>query len=81
MSAKNSLKKRWHPGLSREEAIRVAVEALVDAAEDDSATGGPDLARGIYPVVIAVTASGAQDVPESEVSAAAEAVLQDRERR
>src|SRR6266705_3511609 len=58
MPAKNSLKKRWRPGLSREEAVRVAVEALVDAAEDDSATGGPDPARGIYPVVIAVTASG-----------------------
>jgi proteasome beta subunit len=81
MPAKNSLKKRWRPGLSRDEAVRVAVEALVDAAEDDSATGGPDLARGIYPVVIAVTASGAEDVPESEVSAAAAAVLQDRERR
>jgi proteasome beta subunit len=81
MPAKNSLKKRWRPGLSREEAVRVAVEALVDAAEDDSATGGPDPARGIYPVVIAVTASGAEVVPESEVSAAAAAVLQDRERR
>jgi proteasome beta subunit len=81
MPAKNSLKKRWRPGLSREEAVRVAVEALVDAAEDDSATGGPDPVRGIYPVVIAVTASGAEDVPESEVSVAASAVLQDREPR
>jgi proteasome beta subunit len=80
MPAKNSLKKRWRPGLSRDEAVRVAVEALVDAAEDDSATGGPDPARGIYPVLIAVTATGAEDVPEAEVAAASAAVLQDRER-
>jgi proteasome beta subunit len=54
--AKNSLKKRWKPGLSRDEGLRVAVEALIDAAEDDVATGGPDLARGIFPVVMTVTA-------------------------
>ena len=57
--AKNSLKKRWRPGLTHEEALRVAVEALIDAAEDDVATGGPDLARGIFPVVVTVTALGA----------------------
>jgi len=79
--AKNSLKKRWRPGLARDEAIRVAVEALIDAAEDDSATGGPDPNRGIYPVLVAVTATGAEDVPESEVASATEAVLRDRERR
>ncbi len=73
--AKNSLKKRWKTGLTRDEALRVAVESLIDAAEDDSATGGPDVARGIWPVVIAVTATGAADVPEDQVSAAVEAVL------
>jgi proteasome beta subunit len=78
MSAKNSLKKRWRAGLSREEATRVAVEALLDAAEDDSATGGPDLSRGIFPNLVAVTASGAEDVPEAEVSAAAATVLGER---
>src|SRR4029078_9229909 len=45
--AKNSLKKRWRTGLTRDEALRVAAEALIDAAEDDSATGGPDVNRGI----------------------------------
>jgi len=73
--AKNSLKKRWKSGLQRDEALQVAVEALIDAAEDDSATGGPDTARGIWPVVVAVTESGAMDVPEDEVSAAVDAVL------
>ena len=79
--AKNSLKKRWRPGLSREEAIRVAVEALVDAAEDDAATGGPDANRGIWPVVMTVTAAGAEDVSEADVEAAYEAVLTERSGR
>ena len=76
--AKNSLKKRWHPGLARDEALRVAVEALVDAAEDDVATGGPDVARGIFPIAVDVTSSGASDVAESEVAAAVAAVLEGR---
>jgi proteasome beta subunit len=76
--AKNSLKKRWRAGLAREDALRTAVEALIDAAEDDVATGGPDVVRGIYPIVLSVTADGAQDVPEDEVAAAVAAVLQER---
>jgi proteasome beta subunit len=76
--AKNSLKKRWKGGLDRAEALRVAVEALIDAAEDDSATGGPDANRGIWPIVMTVTAEGAEDVPEDEVAAAVAAVLAER---
>ena len=78
--AKNSLKKRWKPGLSRAEALQVAAEALVDAAEDDAGTGGPDAARGIFPIVVAVTAKGADDVAEDEVAAAVDAVMQERAR-
>jgi len=76
--AKNSLKKRWTPGLSRQDAVRVAVEALIDAAEDDSATGGPDAVRRIWPVVMTVTSGGAEDVAETDVAAAVEAVLSAR---
>jgi proteasome beta subunit len=76
--AKNSLKKRWRPGLSRSDAMRVAVEALVDAAEDDVATGGPDPVRKIFPNALAVTVSGAADVPEDEIAAAVSAVLEER---
>ena len=76
--AKNSLKKRWHPGLTRGDALRVAVEALVDAAEDDVATGGPDPNRRIFPNALAVTVSGAGDVPEDEIAAAVAAVLEER---
>jgi proteasome beta subunit len=78
MPAKNSLKKRWHPGLTRDEALRVAAEALIDAADDDSATGGPDVARGIYPVMIVVTADGAAEIAEDEVRAAVDAELAER---
>ena len=76
--AKNSLKKRWHEGLTREEAIKVAVEALLDASEDDVATGGPSVYRRIFPIALAVTATGADEVPETEVEAAALAVLEER---
>ena len=76
--AKNSLKKRWKPGLTRDEALRVAAEALIDAAEDDSATGGPDFARRIWPVMVVVTAAGASDVPEADVTAAVDAVVAER---
>jgi proteasome beta subunit len=76
--AKNSLKKRWTPGLSREAALKVAAEALVDAAEEDAATGGPDVNRRIYPTVLTVTAEGAVEVPEDDVAAAVAAVLEER---
>jgi proteasome beta subunit len=76
--AKNSLKKRWRAGLPRDEAIRVAVEALIDASEDDVATGGPSVYRRIYPNVLAVSSEGADDVPEAEVASAVDAVLEER---
>ena len=76
--AKNSLKKRWRAGLDRDEAIRVAVEALIDAAEDDVATGGPDLARGILPIVLTVTAQGAVESTDEEITTAVREVLEAR---
>jgi proteasome beta subunit len=76
--AKNSLKKRWRPGLDHDAAMRVAVEALIDAAEDDVATGGPDLARGIFPVVVTVTAQGARESTDDEVATAVRAVVETR---
>ena len=51
---------------------------LIDAAEDDVATGGPDPVRKIFPNALAVTASGAVDVPEDEIAAAVAAVLEGR---
>jgi proteasome beta subunit len=68
--AKDTLKKRGHPGLSRAEALCIAIEALMDAADEDRATGGVDLARGIFPVVKICTASGIEDVAETEIAEA-----------
>lgn len=74
-AASISLKKRWRPGLSRHEAIRVAVEALLDASQEDVATGGPDPARGIFPTVQVITAEGVSPAAESEVRAAYDEVV------
>jgi proteasome beta subunit len=76
--AKNSLKKIWKPGLARDVAIRVAVESLLDASEDDVATGGPSPSRGIYPNVLTVTADGAQEVPEEQIALAVESIIEER---
>jgi proteasome beta subunit len=73
--ARGSLKKRWRPGLTPDQAVAVAVEALFDAADDDSATGGPDQTRHIYPLVATVTDAGYVRVPEDEVAAAAASAL------
>ena len=67
--ARGSLKKRWRPDLTSAEAVRVAVEALNDAADDDSATGGSDEQRRIYPVVVTVTESGYHRVSEDQLAA------------
>lgn len=72
--ARGSLKKRWRAGLTPQEAVQVALEALVDAADDDSATGGPDQTRRIWPVVATVTASGYLRVPDEELAEVAVAL-------
>jgi proteasome beta subunit len=79
--ARGALKKLWRPGLSRDEIIRVVVESLYDAADDDSATGGPDLTRGIYPVVMLATADGTSRVDDDELDTVVRAILADRESR
>ena len=76
--AKSALKKRYHDGLPSADAVRLAVEALYDAADDDSATGGPDVSRGIYPVVGVVSAIGVVMLSETEVGEVARAVVSDR---
>ncbi|GAB3807929.1 proteasome subunit beta [Micromonospora zhanjiangensis] len=76
--AKSALKKRYRPGMSLDDAVRFAVEALYDAADDDTATGGPDLTRGIYPVVMTATAEGTNRLPEAETAAIAQAVVSAR---
>jgi len=76
--ARGALKKLWRPGLDAASAVRVAVEALYDAADDDSATGGPDPVRRIWPIVATVTAAGYQRVPENELADVVETLVAQR---
>jgi proteasome beta subunit len=78
--AKGSLKKLYKHGLSQPDAIGVLVEALYDAADEDAGTGGPDLIRGIMPVIATVTAAGYERVPEDTVREIAERVIAARTR-
>jgi len=79
--ARSALKKRHDPDADRAGAVRFALEALYDAADDDTATGGPDPIRRIYPTVVTVTAAGAEWVPSDEVEADAAAVIAARHER
>jgi proteasome beta subunit len=76
--AKSALKKRYRVGLTVEDATRLAVEALYDAADDDTATGGPDLTRRIYPVVMTATAEGTYRLTDAETATIAEGVVAGR---
>ncbi|GIE95102.1 proteasome subunit beta [Paractinoplanes rishiriensis] len=76
--AKSALKKKYRAGVSTGDAVRLAVEALYDAADDDTATGGPDLTRKIYPVVMTATAQGTHRLTEEETAAVAEEVVRGR---
>jgi proteasome beta subunit len=76
--ARGAMKKLWRPGMDRDSVVQVAVEALYDAADDDSATGGPDLVRRIFPVVMLATAEGVARVPDDEIGTLAEAVVAQR---
>jgi proteasome beta subunit len=78
MFARGALKKLYGPELSEADTVAVCVEALYDAADDDSATGGPDLARKIYPVVLVVTGDGVRRVPEAEIGAVVTSVVEAR---
>ncbi len=79
--ARGALKKLFSTGLDEATAIRVCVEALFDAADDDSATGGPDLARRIFPVVAVVSGAGFRRLPEQEVATVSEQVVAARMQR
>ena len=78
--AKSSMKKLYSQVTDADSALRVAVEALYDAADDDSATGGPDLVRGIYPTAVTVGADGAANVPEQRIAELAREVIESRSR-
>ena len=76
--ARDSLKKLWRRDMTREDSLRVALEALIDAADEDVGTGGPDLVRGIFPSLRTVTRSGFSEVADDEVRRICEQILDDR---
>jgi proteasome beta subunit len=76
--ARGSLKKLYTDGMEASVAILACMQALYDAADDDSATGGPDPTRRIWPIVVTVTADGYQRLSEDESGSYAESVLNER---
>jgi proteasome beta subunit len=77
--AKSALKKLHDPDADAVSAVRTAMEALYDAADDDTATGGPDMVRRIYPVVVSITAAdGAVRLTDEETETVATAVVESR---
>ncbi len=62
------IKMRFREDLSRDEVVDLAITSLFEAADEDSATGGPDMVRGIYPVIATITAGGFQRVEEPEIA-------------
>jgi proteasome beta subunit len=76
--AKSSIKKLYSQAVDADSALRVAIEGLYDAADDDSATGGPDLVRGIFPTAVVIGAEGAEEVPEDRIATLAREVIESR---
>ncbi|MFC6697417.1 proteasome subunit beta [Nocardioides daphniae] len=79
--ARGSLKKLYRDDLGEAGCVAAVIQALYDAADDDSATGGPDLARRIFPVVHVVTADGGRRLTDAEVAEVADRVVAARMER
>ena len=76
--AQSSLKKTWRPTLDAAACLRAVVEALYDAADDDTATGGPDPVRRLYPIIYRVDAEGATRMTDADVAGVAETLVAER---
>ena len=76
--ARESLKKSFKSGASREDAIKIAIGALTDAADEDRATGGVDVLRGIYPRVKTCTANGIEEILDDEIAQAYQEIISSR---
>ncbi|MBL1285831.1 proteasome subunit beta [Streptomyces sp. NE06-03E] len=76
--ARGSMKKLYRDDLTEEQTLTLVVQALYDAADDDSATGGPDVARRIYPIVTVITDEGFRRLDDTESSEIARAILERR---
>jgi proteasome beta subunit len=79
--ARGALKKLYREDLDERGCVTALVQALYDAADDDSATGGPDMARRIFPVVGVITADGYRRLSDDEVAAVADEIFAARRDR
>jgi proteasome beta subunit len=73
--ARESVKKAYRPGLSRSDSLRIAVQALTDASDEDRATGGVDLQRGIFPMVNHCSSAGIERTPDDEIEQVYRSIL------
>jgi proteasome beta subunit len=76
--ARGSLKARYTDGLTADRAVDIAIEALWDAADEDSATGGPDPVRGIYPLVAQIDTKGYRELDDDIVAARVDQIVSNR---
>jgi proteasome beta subunit len=76
--ARGALKKLYREDLSEADCVMAVVQALYDAADDDSATGGPDVARRIFPVIQVITAEGGRRLSDAEVAEVADRMIAGR---
>jgi proteasome beta subunit len=76
MHAGTVIKIGYKPDLDRDGAVELAINALFQAADEDAATGGPDLVRGIYPVVATITADGFARLGDDDIAARFRALLE-----
>jgi len=76
--ARGALKKLYRDDFTEQDAVVACIQALYDAADDDSATGGPDLTRRIYPVITSVTGDGFRRLPDDEVERVTQQVVDER---
>ncbi|WP_106847975.1 proteasome subunit beta [Blastococcus sp. Marseille-P5729] len=81
MFAKSSLKKLWNRDLDENGVVHALIEALYDAADDDTATGGPDLTRGLFPICMVITRDGVRRVTDAEIEQICDDVLSGRTQR
>jgi proteasome beta subunit len=79
--ARGALKKLYRADFDATGAVTAAIQALYDAADDDSATGGPDLTRRIYPVIGVATEDGYHRLPEAEIAELVQEIVDGRHRR
>src|SRR3954468_8226603 len=77
--ARNWIKATWREGMTRDETVDLALRALFAAADEDTATGGPDLIRRIFPTVAVISADGFTSLPDDEVATRSEALYGGRE--